>query len=223
MKSAVLLALALATAVPAAAATITWEAADVLLGVSDPFHQLPGLTPGTPWTLQLTFDPTVAGRPAPSSDPSWACNIYDVGATAVFQLGGFTYTNSGGRIFTNSILPGNNCRNVAPSSPPGMIQFAWSNPWTHQPGAWNLGGMFFMAGYYDGISQDGSLPARPTVVAGGPYDGLIVEDGWSVRRQFTSRFEPRLVEQPTAVPEPATLTMLGAGLALLARRRLRGR
>lgn len=221
MKCVVVFAVALASAAPAMASPISWLASDFIDNVSDRYHQLPGLTVGTPWTLSLTFDPDVAGRPAAFSNPSFNCNIYDVGATAVFQLGAFTYTNSGGRIFTNSILPGNNCRDVAPSSPPGMIQFAWSSPWTQQPGAWNLAGMFFVAGYYDGISQDGSLPTNPTIVAGGPYDGLIVEDGWSVPRQFTSRFEPRLVEQPTAVPEPATLTMLGAGLALLARQRLR--
>lgn len=223
MRSLVIFALAVTAAVPASATPITWQASSSLSGVYDPFHQLPGLTPGTPWTLQITFEPGVPPRSLGSE--GWDCNIYNVGAVAVFQLGGFTYTQSGGQVFTNSILPVDNCRRTAPSlSPPGLIQFAWLGSWTQEPGSWNLnnGPKIFMAGYYDAVHQDGSLPTVPVVGPAGSFSGIEYEGGGQLF-EFYSSFTPHLVEQPTAVPEPATLTMLGAGLALLARRRLRRR
>lgn len=218
MRSLLLLSIALATPVHATAATIIWEAADVITGVSDPFHRLPGGLLGTPWTTQITFNPDVAARPL--GQPGWGCNMYNVNASLTFQLGAFTYTASGGSVLTNSVIPLGNCRSTFPSSPPGAIQFIWGGVTSTDPGAWNLSfpPQIFMLGYYDLVHQDGSLPLSPTVGPLGSFSGLEYETSLT---EIRSRFVPRLVEQPTAVPEPATLTMLGAGLALLARRRLR--
>ena len=224
MKSVVIfIFLAAAAAVPASATPITWQASSSLSGVWDPYHQLPGLTAGTPWTLHITFEPDVPPRALGAE--GWDCNVYNVGAVAIFQLGGFTYTQAGGQVFTNSILPVDNCRSTAPSwSPPGLIQFAWLGSWTQEPGAWNLnnGPKIFMAGYYDAVHQDGSLPTIPAFGPGGSFSGIEYEGGGNLFG-FYSSFNPHLVAAPTAVPEPATLTMFGAGLALLARRRLRRR
>jgi hypothetical protein len=218
MKSLGVFALALTISVPATAATITWEAADVITGVSDPFHRLPGML-GIPWSMQITFNPNVLPRPL--GQPGWGCNVYNVNASITFQLGGFTYTGSGGSVFTNSILPLDNCLSTAPSlSRPGSIQFIWGGLTSTDPGAWNLNypPQIVMVGYYDLVHQGGSLPTSPTVGAPGNFSGLEYETSLT---EIRARFVPRLVEQPAAVPEPATLTMLGAGLALLARRRLR--
>lgn len=216
MKSVVLCALALLNAAPVAAAPITWEAADVITGVYDPFHRLPDGLLGTPWTAQITFNPDVAPRPL--GTPGWGCNVYNVNAALTFQLGGFTYTATGGSVYTNSVLPVDNCRSTFPSSPPGAIQFIWGGVRSTDPGAWNLSypPEIFMLGYYDLVHQDGSLPLLPTVGPPGIFAGLEYETDLT---EIRSRFVPHLVEQPTAVPEPATLTMLAAGLAVLARRR----
>src|SRR5688500_18730640 len=103
MKFVVLGALAMLNAAPVFAAPITWEAADVITGVSDPFHRLPDGLLGAPWSAQITFNPDVAARPL--GQPGWGCNVYDVNASRTFRLGSFTYTASGGRVFTNSTIP----------------------------------------------------------------------------------------------------------------------
>lgn len=218
MKSAVLCALAMLSAPPVLAAPITWEAADVITGIYDPFHRLPGGLLGTPWSVQITFNPDVAARPL--GQPGWGCNVYNANASLTFHLGAFTYAASGGSIYTNSVIPVDNCRSTFPSSPPGAIQFIWGGVTSTDPGAWNLSfpPQLFMLGYYDLVHQDGSLPLFPTVGPVGSFSGLEYETSLT---EIRSSFVPHLVEQPTAVPEPATLTMLGAGLALLARRRLR--
>lgn len=221
MKSVVLCTLAMLNAAPVVAAPITWEAADVITGISDPFHRLPPALLGTPWTMQITFNPDVPPRPL--GQPGWGCNVYDVDASLTFQLGSFTYTASGGSVFTNAILPVDNCWSSAPSlTRAGSIQFMFGGLSSADPGAWNLNypPQILILGYYDLAHQDGSLPLSPTVGPGGNFAGLEFETSLTAIR---ARFVPHLVEQPAAVPEPATLTMLGAGLALLARRRLRGR
>lgn len=229
MKALVIFAFAATVAVQASATPITWQASNVVTGLHDPFHQLSGLAVGTPWSLEITFNPDVPATPAPFASASWACNIFDVGATAVLQLGGFTYTQSGGQAYTNSIHPNGPCRNAAPSlSPPGLIQFLWLGDWTQQIGAWNLNTGMFFAGYYDSIHQDGSLPMAPTVEPGGPFDGIefttLPFSFNAIPQQFTAPFQPVAVPvHPAPVPEPATLTMFGTGLAWLARRRLRRR
>jgi hypothetical protein len=216
MKTSVLvLALAFVWSANAAAATITWEDAGFIQGVSNGTH-LPGLTVGTPWSLQVSFDPL--GTPTSLASPGSGCdssnNFYSTGSTT-FTLGAFTYQSAGGRVFTNSGLPYTACAGHT-----GMVQFDWGAHWTQEPGAWNLNqfGGVLIAGYYDANHSDGSLPTAPVPNAfQGNFTGLFFNDvsGFNAF-QFYSSFSPSLQQpaQPAPVPEPATMSLMGVSLAV---------
>lgn len=207
------------SAVPIHGAPITWRAESEVSRINDPFGLLEGLTVGTPWSLEVTFDPT-----GPATPVGPGCNSFAVGATT-FVLGGFTYTRSSGSVFTNSALPGNACPGDMPNTPLGMVQFAWFGDWTQEPGAWNLNlsPNALFAGYYDQNAGDGSLPTFPVYApVQGDWGGLKYE-GLFQFVSFSSSFQPSLVENPVPIPEPATVTLFGLGLAALARQRLRRR
>lgn len=223
--SVVVLALTVLLPANAPAAMITWEDSGFLSGVSDPYgNHLPGLTAGTPWSLQVSFDPfgaptSLASLGAPCDSTN---NYYSTGATT-FTLGGYTYQSTGGRVFTNSGLPYTACAGHT-----GMVQFEWPSSWTQEPGAWDLNqwGGVLMAGYFDANYSDGTLPTVPVPAAyQGNYTGLFFNDVSGDRFfQFYSSFSPSL-QQPTPVPEPATMSLMGISLAIgagLRRRRRRG-
>lgn len=217
MRPSLLLVFAVAIATPVTAAPITWQDAGVIHGVFDRNgNVLPGLTIGTPWSLQITFDPASPGRSTGGLGVS-GCNTFDAGAT-VFTFGGFTYRASSGQVFTNSALPGTNC-----TAPTGMIQFNFYRQWTQEPGAWDLNLGALLPAYYDAVHSDGSLPTDPTFnPIQGVFAGLFWHDVTGNRDfQFYSGFTPSLAAQPTPVPEPGTLVLLGTGLAYAGRRRRR--
>jgi len=202
----------------AQAAPVTWQASSTLTTVHDPLDLLSGLEAGTMWTLTVTFDPaSAANNLAPG------CNQYASGATTLV-LGGFTYTQSSGSIYTNAVLPEYGCAPASfPNSPPGLIAFTWGHDWTQEAGAWNLNDPFtlLVAGYYDLNAKDGSLPYVPVLDPnGGQYHGLDFNH-LDNSMGFGAAFRPQALEQPTPVPEPATMAMMAAGLAALAARRRR--
>ena len=216
--------LLLLVSVPSYADTITWFASNTVSSVS-PWGNIffPGLVPGTPWTLTVSFDPSAP--PAITTFPG--CNHYALSGSTL-TLGPYSYSNSRGSAITNSALPGIGCFAAMPEGPIGLIQFWYGTAdWTSaDPTAWNLaqwGGVTF-AGYYDLFATDGTLPVVPAFnPVQGRFAGMEIENSEFLGGLLFGgipRFQ--LVTPPPAapVPEPATLTLFGAGLAaLIARRR----
>jgi len=216
MKRTLVLLFALLSAVPAGASPIIWFDSGTINSVNGS-AAFPGLTVGTPWNMQFSFDPDAPGTPGFGSTPSMGCNFYPMGSS-VFTLGGFTYTSTGGRVGANSNLPGSPCI----GSPVGVIQFEWAVDWTQEPGAWDLNTRgLLIAGYRDGIFRDGELPSVPTPGTFSQGLGYYDAIGGGPPIFFQAfNFTPEALEA-SPVPEPGTLAMLGAGLAYIARRRVR--
>lgn len=217
----------LAASTTARASTITWFASNEVLSVS-PFADFivgPGLTVGTPWSLTVSFDPASP----PIASPTAGCNAYGIGSSTL-TLGSYSYSHSGGQIWTNAALPEIGCIGMLPEGLSGQIEFFYgTSGWTSDdPGAWNLSawGGVTIAAYYDELVKDGTLPAIPTFdpVGGRWQNWLEIENGatfGTLLNGGTVRFE--VVDQ-TPVPEPASMMLFGAGLAALTahRRRRRG-
>jgi hypothetical protein len=206
---------------PVAAAPLTWEASGSLASRTDPPGFLPppglsGIAVGTPWTLDITFDPDAAGAHqaiCPASAPTF---YYPTAILFTrFQLDGFTYTNTTGAIAVNADLPAVGCQSGLGG--PGLVQFVWQGGWVGGGvGGPDLNNGLLLASYNDLQAVLGALPLLGPQVSGvqGAFTGLEWD---AVRAQFTSSFTP------AAVPEPATGLLVAAGLvALLARRRWSG-
>jgi hypothetical protein len=218
MKNSLMLLFALVAALPARAETVIWFDSGFLTSVDDP-SRFPGLTVGTPWSMQWSFDTNAPQTPGFGTTPAMGCGFSAMGSSTL-TLGSYTYTSSGGRVWTNSNLPGDNCLRTVP--PSGVIQFEWLVDWAQEPGAWDLNGGpgLLIAGYTDAIFRSGTLPSSPTL--SGLNTGLSF---FSLDGPFPSfqdhTFAPMALDA-APVPEPATLTLFATGLAYLARRRYRG-
>lgn len=207
MKVVVFALCALSYASTAIGAPVTWQDSGFLTYVINP-PLFPGLTVGTPWSLAVTFDPAGPFTPAAGGGPNSNCNVYASQSTTL-TLGGFTYANGGGSVWTNSLLPGNSC--AATST--GAIQFDWVGGWTVPPGAWDLNIGVLIAGYTDAVTSDGSLPSGPTPSGFSTGVGFYSAATGATPVFQANRFEPALV-----VAEPGTLMLVGLGVACGLRR-----
>lgn len=200
---AVAVACGLLTAATALAAPVTWQDSGFLTYVTN-VPLFPGLMIGTPWAIQITFDPNGPFTPAALGQPGSNCNIYNSQSTS-FTLGGYTYTSSGGRVWTNSLLPGDACS----AAPTGAIQFDWAGGWNQPAGAWNLNSGVLIAGYTDGTAGDGSLPAHPTLAGFSTGVGFYSSATGTTPAFQASTFAPADI----VVPEPGTFSLLAIGVA----------
>jgi hypothetical protein len=191
------------------AATIIFEAVGELTTSVSIWRGVDGtrLPPpiGTPYSVQVTFDPANV-VPTPLGGSS-ACN--SAPASLSLNLGGVTFASGGGNGFTNSLLPGTTCTDG------GAIEFFFTGLTTSDPNPWPFDGPhFLLLSYRDLLFQD-AFPTAPTPF--GPGSLTLQNDYWRVDGAFTPAAAS--VEQPTAVPEPGTMLLVGIGLAVVARRR----
>lgn len=159
---------------------------------------------GTPYQLTMTLDPSSA-VPTPSSPPGSNCFMVDVSGS--LSLGGHAFT-MGGKGFTHATLPGSNCT-------PGFSQetmFVMGlDPVAVTPWPWLE--MSFMELWFRDLVVRDAFPNAPTP----EFGGLQIRDQ-SGAFLLGASHNLHAVEQPTAVPEPGTLTLFGLGLAAVARK-----
>ncbi len=193
---------------------VTWQASGATTTSNSRYPvglpQAPAI--GTPYSVTLAFNPG-AGAPTPTAPAGSPCST--TAATGTLNIGGASYSLAG-NAFTNSQLPGTNCSPGAYTAP-GAIEFFMS---TTPLGADVLNleqpPRFLKLLYFDAVRQDGTFPSTPTV--GGPFNHLYFQNMFF---NFSGPFVPSAVTQPTPIPEPGTMALVGIGLAFAARRRLR--
>ena len=206
MYRVIVLCVALLIASPVAAGTIvTWQGSGV---VDFSYRMFPNqVVPpvGTPLAFTLSFDPTLA-TPTISGSPG----CMTVGLSGSFSVGDYQYNlRSQSAAFTHAQLPGTTCI----GSVGGFTQFSLHD-FERPPGTpWDLAFGPPILSYRDLLVQD-AFPNTPT----NSGFALFFYDNQLASLGFRGNLTLQAVEQPAAVPEPGTLTMLGIGLAAVARR-----
>lgn len=193
------------------AAPIMWQVSGSISHLTDSAGVLDSIDVGVPWLLEFTFNPDALGHNVHPSLPTTYYYADAIGATR-FQLGDVVYTSAGGDIAVNYGLPiGNGVSNV---SGQGLVQFQWLQGWSGGQGGpdlnWGVG--LLLASYNDVNATNGQIPTFPnpdsiqSALAGLLWDA---SPGSGFGPQFTAPFEP------TPVPEPTSLLLLGSGIAAL--------
>jgi hypothetical protein len=196
--------------IASAATLVTWQSAGEIYRSQD-LGSFPPRTPpvGTTYELTMSWDASTA-TPTPLSPAG--SNCFMVNATGSFAVGGMTYGLSG-LGFTQALLPGSNC---SPGARTTQFLFGVNEVGTDQ---WILGTGFMEVFIFNDLSIH-TFPETPTF----PVASIQLRDSVpSTMYLVQGRGDLAVVgvEQPTPVPEPASMTLVSLGLAAIVRRATR--
>jgi len=217
IKRAVMLAAALSlvtTATASAGTLLMWEFAGNLTRTS-PMFGLADLYPaGTPFRLNVTFDPA-----APKILGSPTQGLYQAVGASTLQLGDLSFSSSGGYISVNCHFE-IGCIPTGPSllPPVEFWLFGWSSGPLNPafPGSTTLSDV--QVYYGDPNAANGDIPTAPPQSAGlqiaiGGLPPLTTLGGTVASIQA--------IQDVPQVPEPGSFLLLATGLAALTARRRR--
>jgi hypothetical protein len=162
--------------------------------------------PGTPYQLTMSLDPSAATSTF-SAPPGSNCVTTQV--TGSITIGHATYGLTGDG-FTHAKLPGTNCSPGFPET-----QFLLGITQLSTDGWAALRGFSFMEFWYRDLLVADAFPVVPTTTVA---QFQVRSDAGNFLVAGSGNLQAAGPEQPTPVPEPGTMTLVGLGLAAAIRR-----